>query len=51
MFAGSRLQIGGANIASADRALEAADFVVARRRKACRLTPPQHSSPLGLVFA
>jgi hypothetical protein len=27
------LQSGGANIARADRALEAADFVVARRRK------------------
>jgi hypothetical protein len=36
------LQIGGANIAGADRAVEAAYFVVTRRRKACRLVPPQH---------
>jgi hypothetical protein len=36
------LQIGGANIASADRALNAAYFVVARGRKACPLSPPQH---------
>ena len=27
---------------AADRAREAAYFVVARRRKACRLAPPQH---------
>jgi len=26
----------------ADRAVEPACFVVARRRKACRLAPPQH---------
>jgi len=36
------LQIGGANVAGADRALEAAYFVVARGREACPLVPPQH---------
>jgi hypothetical protein len=36
------LQIGGANIASADRALEVAYFVVARGREACPLIPPHH---------
>jgi hypothetical protein len=30
---------------------EAAYFVIAQRRKARRLTPPQHSSSLGLVLA
>jgi len=38
------LQIGGANIAGADRALERAYFVVGRRRKACPLPPPQHAA-------
>jgi hypothetical protein len=36
---------------AADRARAAAYFVVARRREACQLAPPQHSSPLGLVLA
>jgi len=36
------LQIGGANIAGADRASEAGYFVVARGREACPLIPPQH---------
>ena len=36
------LQIGGANVAGADRALDAAYFVVARGREACPLVPPQH---------
>ena len=36
------LQIGGANIAGADRAFKPAYFVVARRQKACPLAPPQH---------
>src|SRR6185436_6575282 len=36
------LQIGGASIAGADRALLATFFVVARRRSACPLAPPQH---------
>jgi len=38
------LQIGAANIAGADRALEHAYFVVAPGRKACPLTPPQHGA-------
>jgi hypothetical protein len=33
------LQIGGANIAGADRAVEPAYFVVVRGRKSCPLTP------------
>src|ERR671910_853965 len=37
------LQIGGANIADADRAVEPGYFVVARRQKARLLTPPQHA--------
>jgi hypothetical protein len=37
-----RLQIGGANIAGADRAVEPAYFGVARRPKTRPLTPPQH---------
>jgi hypothetical protein len=36
------LQIGGANIAGADRALEPADFVVAQGPKAGPLPPPQY---------
>jgi len=38
------LQIGGANIAGADHALERAYFVVARGRGACPLPPPQHGA-------
>jgi hypothetical protein len=38
------LQIGGANIAGADRAFQLAYFVVARGRKACPLPPPQHGA-------
>jgi hypothetical protein len=44
------LQIGGANIAGADRALERAYFVVVRRRKACLLAPPQHGAWRDPVF-
>jgi hypothetical protein len=41
------LQIGGANIAGADRAVEPAYFVVARRRKACLLDPNSLLAPLA----
>jgi len=41
------LQIGGANIACADRALIAAYFVVTRRRKACPLAPFTLLAPLA----
>src|SRR6185436_5937169 len=41
------LQIGGANIAGADRAAEAAYFVVARGRKACPLAPYALLAPLA----
>jgi hypothetical protein len=34
---------------SADRALELAYFVVAQRRKACRLPPPQHGEARSVV--
>ena len=38
------LQIGGANIVRADRALERTYFVVTWGRKACPLAPPQHGA-------
>jgi len=42
------LQIGGANIAGADRAWESAYFVLARGRKACPLASPQHGARSGV---